>query len=610
MSFSKTSQTPHEFHIPVLGTGFSVDSPLKVAQYGIDSVMSVVDDDLLEQVRKYHSQQENLAYTPIERGEDDYRARRTQAYLDVVDLLIRRKFSALAASFPDGEGARKYFELLPECEERHEYARMAALPSGPERDALAAKLKAFMRPGRADINIMTKLDRIPDYATGENPAYYSDASASLRGFANSALESAVVFSAGMNPRLFDYLASFDSFRPDAEGRCMKKICIKVSDYRSAFVQGVQLAKKGLWTTEFRVESGLNCGGHAFPAKGLLLGPILEEFAQRREELVDKIYAAFSTAAKALGKPVPAKELLAMNISAQGGVGTAAEHSFLKTRYKLSGIGWGTPFLLVPEATNVDEDSLKVLMAAKEEDILLSEASPLGVPFWIVKDCAAERLRKENIAKGKHGTNCPKGFLAFNEEFGGKPRCTAAAGYQILKLKQLGEESALKVKDALGSLKLERMKESVLAKACLCRDLASSFTKKVGFDPKGTTMLTAGPNLAYFSSLYSLQEFVAHIYGRMNLLAEKKRPHVFIAEARIYLKHLSAELSDAAAQLSDKGKKYFKDYYANLTEGIEYYEKISETFIESERERFREAMERVRIEARALLGAIDALPDAP
>jgi len=610
VSSSKSSNTPHEFHIPVLGTGFSVDTPIKVAQYGIDSVMSVVDDDLLEHVRRYHSQVEGIEYHPIEKGEEDFRARRTQAYLDLVSKLIKSRFEKVRASFPDGEEARKYFELLPSGPERDAYAKLRTLPSGAEREKIAAELKAFMRPGRADINIMTKLDRIPDYATGENPAYYSDASASLRGFAKCSLESAVVFSAGMNPRLFDYLAKFDSFRPDADGHCVKKICIKVSDYRSAFVQGVQLAKKGLWTTEFRVESGLNCGGHAFPTKGLLLGPILEEFSQRREELIDKIYAAFTTAATALGKPVPARDSLELRISAQGGVGTAEEHTYLKTRYNLSGIGWGTPFLLVPEATNVDEDSMNVLMAAKEEDIILSEASPLGVPFWIVKDCAAERLRRENIAKGKHGTSCPKGFLAFNEEFGGKPRCTAAAGYQILKLKKLSEESVLKAKDALGSLKLERMKAGVLAKACLCRDLASSFTKKVGFDPKGTTMLTAGPNLAHFSSRYTLTEFVSHIYGRMNLLADTKRPHVFIAEARIYLKHLSGELSDAAAQLSDKGKKYFKDYYENLTEGIEYYEKISSTFIEGEQERFREAVERVRIEARALMGAIDALPDTP
>ena len=38
----------HSFHIPVMGIGFTVDTPVKVAQYGIDSVVSIVDDILLE----------------------------------------------------------------------------------------------------------------------------------------------------------------------------------------------------------------------------------------------------------------------------------------------------------------------------------------------------------------------------------------------------------------------------------------------------------------------------------------------------------------------------------------------------------------------------------
>ena len=37
----------HSFHIPVMGLGFTIDTPLKVAHYGIDSVISIVDDDLI-----------------------------------------------------------------------------------------------------------------------------------------------------------------------------------------------------------------------------------------------------------------------------------------------------------------------------------------------------------------------------------------------------------------------------------------------------------------------------------------------------------------------------------------------------------------------------------
>ena len=35
---------PHTFHIPVMGTGFTVDTPLRVARFGISSVMAIGDD--------------------------------------------------------------------------------------------------------------------------------------------------------------------------------------------------------------------------------------------------------------------------------------------------------------------------------------------------------------------------------------------------------------------------------------------------------------------------------------------------------------------------------------------------------------------------------------
>ena len=41
----------HSFHIPVMGTGHSVDTPIRVAPFGISSVISLVDDLLLEKIR-------------------------------------------------------------------------------------------------------------------------------------------------------------------------------------------------------------------------------------------------------------------------------------------------------------------------------------------------------------------------------------------------------------------------------------------------------------------------------------------------------------------------------------------------------------------------------
>ena len=55
----------HKFHIPVLGVGFSVDAPLKAAKYGISSVISLVDDTLMEKLRMHYLVKNNKKYIPI-----------------------------------------------------------------------------------------------------------------------------------------------------------------------------------------------------------------------------------------------------------------------------------------------------------------------------------------------------------------------------------------------------------------------------------------------------------------------------------------------------------------------------------------------------------------
>ncbi len=77
------------------------------------------------------------------------------------------------------------------------------------------------------------------------------------------------------------MTEFKDFFPDANGEMKKKIILKVSDHRSSEIQGRFLAKLGLWASEFRIESGLNCGGHAFASKGFLLGVVLEEFKEKK-----------------------------------------------------------------------------------------------------------------------------------------------------------------------------------------------------------------------------------------------------------------------------------------------------------------------------------------
>ena len=38
----------HTFHIPVMGLAYTIDSPIRVAHYGISSVVSITDDEVIE----------------------------------------------------------------------------------------------------------------------------------------------------------------------------------------------------------------------------------------------------------------------------------------------------------------------------------------------------------------------------------------------------------------------------------------------------------------------------------------------------------------------------------------------------------------------------------
>ena len=84
------THSPYSFHIPVMGTGFTVDTALRVARYGISSVASLVDDKLVEQMRKHHSERTGQPYEEIPNHAEDHRARRITAYLNLMDRLVDR----------------------------------------------------------------------------------------------------------------------------------------------------------------------------------------------------------------------------------------------------------------------------------------------------------------------------------------------------------------------------------------------------------------------------------------------------------------------------------------------------------------------------------------
>jgi hypothetical protein len=431
-------------------------------------------------------------------------------------------------------------------------------------------LDCHLSPGGIDVNIMTKIDKENFKNKEQLPIAYNDAHASLRGFAQSQLSSSLVLSAGMNPRLYSYIEQFEDFYPDNNHQLKKKIILKVSDFRSAMIQGQFLAKKGLWVSEYRIESGLNCGGHAFATEGLLLGPILEEFKQRKNELIESNHHLMVSALKVKSKYFPT-EPYELKITVQGGVGTSAEHQFLMSHYNLDSIGWGSPFLLVPEATSVDPETRALLTNAKKEDFYLSNISPLGILFNTVKGTSNEMIRKTKQNYTRFGSSCPKKFLALNKEFSSEGLCMASTKYQALKFEHLQKEKA-----ALEPDQFQKKVQEITEKACLCVGLANSAYIENKMEIKGQkqgVVICPGPNLAYFNKEVSLSQMIKHIYGHANIISDTYRPNLFINELKMYVDYLRKGLSDSLAETTVSNQKKWETFRQNLLNGIVYYESL-------------------------------------
>ncbi len=576
--------TAHSFHIPVMGTGFTIDTPLRVARYGIDSVIQIVDDVLIEQMRRLHSTEAGEPYEEITDDDEDARANRITAYLDLVHLLVERQMDAMKdLPFDPGTDLTVYFEMLPEGPLKVSYRKMLATEDNREQAVLEADLRRQVVPGAIDVNLMTKIDRDTYLGKEKRAPQFSDALSGLRGFAMSTLRSSVVFSAGLNPRLFGYMSDFDDFFPDERGELRKRIVLKVSDYRSAFIQGKYLAKRGLWVSEYRIESGLNCGGHTFPTAGQLMGPILDEFRTRRSELVETLHNATSKALIAGGRPA-LRDPLPMRITAQGGIGTADEQNLLLDHYELDSAGWGTPFLLVPEVTNVDDSHRAKLLEATDDDVELSEASPFGIPFWNLRNSASDLLRRARISLGKPGSACPKGYLALhNTEFSEEPICTASRKYVVQKLAHLDKEGYTPEQRVV-------VEEDVLAKTCLCRDLAGGAELSSGINDDAATAVCTGPNIVNFSKVATLREMVDHIYGRISLLTNPDRPHMFIREIELYVDYAGKEFRRFALGISARKESYFNEVKENLRSGIEHYAELIERLPKADRGHFADRLE--------------------
>ena len=551
-----------------MGIGFSIDAPLRVSQYGIDSVISLVDDIILERLRKMYCEKFAIPYKEITDRTDDFRAKRITSYLNLINDLARKKFQELSdAAIEKSDEIKKYFDMLPDSSTIREKIKSLSAEYS-DLDKAGNWLKENLSMGRIDVNIMTQLDKENYIGEEKLPVEYNDAHAALRGYANSDLNSSIVLSAGINPRLYSYFEKFDEFYPDENGVIKKKIVIKVSDYRSAFIQGKFLAKKGLWVSEYRIESGLNCGGHAFATDGYLMGPILAEFRDKREELIQSIHKILIPALTSRNRPIP-KTTLPLKITAQGGVGTAEEHQFLIDHYQLDSVGWATPFLLVAEVTNVDEPTRNKMKEAREDDLYLSDISPLDIPFSNLKDNSKDLAKLSLITEGIHGSSCPKRYLVTNKEFTEKAICTGSRQYQQLKLAEL--ENA-----GLPPAEYEKAFEKIVNKTCLCVGIGTSALLVNNLDTRvegDGVSVCPGPNMAYFSRIMSLKDITDHIYGRSDMITRTDRPNMFIQELNIYIEFLRNKIEEMSASITKMQEKYLVTFARNLNEGINYYYKL-------------------------------------
>jgi hypothetical protein len=202
-------------------------------------------------------------------------------------------------------------------------------------------------------------------------------------------------------------------------------------------------------------------------------------------------------------------------------------------------------------------------------LVYSGLSPLGVPFNTVKGVSMS-VQKDFLAKnGKPGYSCTKGFLKYNTEYTEKPICTSSREYQKTKLSELAGMN-------LPEAEYKKAYEKIVERECLCNGLSTSalMSKKIPLKPIEKVTACPGPNLAYFSKVSTLKEMVDHIYGRINLLDNRHRPHMFLKELNMYLDIFKERVETWKKNTEDsKEYKQLVSFHENLTSGVQYYKSL-------------------------------------
>ena len=558
----------HKIHIPVMGICYTADTPIRVAHLGITSVISLVDDGLLEEYRMAYAERLGLDLG----SPQTTRIGRIRSYLDFVADEVERKFTRLCAErFDGGSDKDLYFLMLPlDSRLRVEYDGIFA-KTGLARIAAEAALTEKMAPGEIQANIMVGLNH-------EEAAF--DA---VRGFAASKVKGSLVLSAGVNLAVFEEIAKYKEFyRVDGKAPS-KKIILKVSDYRSALIQGRYLAKKGLEVYEYRIESGVNCGGHAFFESKKLLLDVVREFVENREKLFETtraMIAKFAESSTPVSGIVP--PAASARITAQGGLCSPEDVEKIMS-LGIDGVGVGTPFLLVPQATSMDKATRRMLAAATPEDVCISHASPLEIPFVNLRTSTAAELcrkkveeffapesEKSNAPELKPGFPCRQHYLCRKVSGFDHPVCMASREYVVQRLAEIdelekeelrplslsgGSEATDGIHEAVATIreKYNELRRMTLSRECICRFLGNAGREELreknpslhyqlecvavarGSQParaREPITICPNPDIGYFDREYTLLEMMQHLYGTGKRLTPKDKPSAFEIEERL------------------------------------------------------------------------------
>ena len=155
-----TNKQLHTFHIPVMGLAFTIDSPIRVAKYGISSVISIADDELIEKMRAFYSEKFDVPYQEITQKIHDYRAERITSYLNLVDKIVKDKFESFKTELAESKQALENFiAMLPNKSEIKKGLENLMEDGIAFKENIKHYLEANLSPGDIDVNIMTKLDK-------------------------------------------------------------------------------------------------------------------------------------------------------------------------------------------------------------------------------------------------------------------------------------------------------------------------------------------------------------------------------------------------------------------------------------------------------------------